>query len=159
MSIRNAAKAIIINGDKILLNKCHNEFIGDYFCLAGGGQNQYETMAEAVQRECLEETGYDVTVYRFAAIFEMIYDFDKLKSNSDYTHKIYNIFICHIDNKAINIPTEIDTNQLGYEWIAINDLNKINLQPKTLGENITQIINSTTPIYLGSERTLCEYIV
>ena len=71
MGIKNAAKALIINNGKILLNKCQNS-LGDaweaipngavYYDLPGGGQNQYETLTEAVKRECLEETGYTVDI-------------------------------------------------------------------------------------------------
>jgi len=43
-----------------------------YYDFPGGGQNQYETLEEAVRRECLEETGYTVVVDRLAGIFEEI---------------------------------------------------------------------------------------
>lgn len=72
MSIRSTAKAVIINNDKILLNKCYDEYYGDYYSLPGGGQHTYETLQEAIVRECLEETGYKVKVVRFSALFEEI---------------------------------------------------------------------------------------
>ena len=81
MGIRNAARAIIVNDGKILLNKNQNS-LGDmcfgiskgavYYDLPGGGQNQYETLEEAVIRECLEETGYITAVERLAAVYEEI---------------------------------------------------------------------------------------
>ena len=67
MGIRNAAKAVIIDNGKILVNKNMNS-LGDmcyglpngavYYDLPGGGQNKYETLEEAVIRECLEDSGY-----------------------------------------------------------------------------------------------------
>lgn len=66
MGIRNSVKALIVKDNKILLNKCQNSTgysFGDicindiYFDLPGGGQNKFETIIEAVKRECLEETG------------------------------------------------------------------------------------------------------
>ena len=151
MSIRNAAKAIIIDNGKVLLNQCHNEQTGDYFCLPGGGQNQYETMAEAVIRECLEETGYEVIPSRFAALLEVIYDTDDPKADANYTHKIYHIFECEVKNRTAHTPTEQDTNQLGCVWVAIDDLSRVNLHPPVLGKNIDCIIKSKIPIFLGSE--------
>lgn len=74
MSIRSTAKAIIANDGKILLNRCYDRYHGEYFSLPGGGQNAYETLYEAVVRECLEETGYTVTPIDFAALFEEICD-------------------------------------------------------------------------------------
>ena len=73
MSIRNAAKAIILHQNKILLDKCHAPDAGDYFTLPGGGQNQYETMEEAIVRECLEETGFTVIPEAFVALYEEIH--------------------------------------------------------------------------------------
>lgn len=151
MSIRNAAKAIIIHDGKVLLNKCHDIKIGDYYCLPGGGQNQYEKMAEAVNRECIEETGYDVAVDRFGALFEVIYNLNNLKENyPDYTHKIYHIFICHLKSDVTLCPTEHDTNQLGCEWIPIEKIIDMNLRPTILVENMMNIINSNSPVFLGS---------
>ena len=73
MGIRCIVKAIIIEEGKVLLNRCHDDKFGDYFSLPGGGQLQYETLQEAVVRECLEETGYAVAPVRFAALCETIF--------------------------------------------------------------------------------------
>ena len=66
-------KQIIIDNGRMLINKNRNS-LGDmcyglpngaiYYDLPGGGQNQYETLEEAVKRECLEESGYTVVVDR-----------------------------------------------------------------------------------------------
>ncbi|MDF2802172.1 MAG: hydrolase [Anaerocolumna sp.] len=44
MAIRNAAKAIILHNDSILINRCITKNGEVYFELPGGGQNQFETM-------------------------------------------------------------------------------------------------------------------
>ena len=56
MGVRSTAKAIIINKDKVLLNKCFDKHNGEYYSLPGGGQQTFETLQEAVIRECFEET-------------------------------------------------------------------------------------------------------
>lgn len=53
MCIRSTAKAIIIKGNKILLNKCKDIKNGDYYSLPGGGQQKYETLHDAVVRESI----------------------------------------------------------------------------------------------------------
>lgn len=68
MGIRSTAKAIITNKDKVLLNKCFDQHNGEYYSLPGGGQHTYETLHEAVIRECFEETGYCVIPKRFVAL-------------------------------------------------------------------------------------------
>ncbi len=98
MGIRNSAKAIIISNGKILVNKNLNT-LGDmcyglpdgaiYYDLPGGGQHQYETLEEAVVRECLEESGYTVAVERLLAVYEEIsMNSDFRCSYEPYAHKL-----------------------------------------------------------------------
>lgn len=72
LSIRSAAKAVIIKDNMLLLNKCYDSTLGEYYDLPGGGQNQYETIEEAIKRECLEETGYSICVGQFLAVFSSL---------------------------------------------------------------------------------------
>lgn len=152
MGIRSTAKAVIINGNKVLLNKCYDENNGEYFSLPGGGQNQYETMHEAIVRECLEETGYTVKPVRFASLCEEICDDMNIRERRpDYAHKMLHIFVCELVDNAVRTPTETDNMQIGIEWVDIKNLSDIRLLPKTVGENILNIINNDRPLFLGSE--------
>lgn len=152
MSIRSAAKAIIINNNKVLLNKCFDENNGYYYSLPGGGQKTYETLHEAIVRESLEETGHSVVPVRFSALFEEICDSEKTRElYPEYVHKMYHIFICKLENNDVNKPTEIDDMQLESKWIDIEDLNKIHLEPDCLNDNIEKMINSDVPVFLGSK--------
>ena len=152
MSIRCAAKAIIIKDKKVLLNKCYDKNHGDYYSLPGGGQQQYETLYEALVRECLEETGYTVVPVRFAAFCETIcLNEDFRKKYPDYAHKMYHIFICILANEDMQTPTEIDEMQVSCEWVDIDSLKRLRVLPKVLGENIFNAINNTAPMFLGSE--------
>ena len=58
-SIRTSAKAIIVQGDCLLLVRYRDEN-GDWYILPGGGQKHGEPLAEALQRECQEEIGTTV---------------------------------------------------------------------------------------------------
>ena len=152
MSVRSTAKAIVINGNKVLLNCCYDKNNGEYFSLPGGGQKTYESLREVIARECLEETGYSVYPDRFAALYEEICDDEDLRrSYPDYAHKIYHIFICRLQNDRRECPTEIDTMQEKSEWVEIGRLNEIAMLPKVVGNNIINIINSGVPLYLGSD--------
>jgi ADP-ribose pyrophosphatase YjhB (NUDIX family) len=83
----------MIKNGKILLNKCLDKKYGDYYSLPGGGQRQYETLHEALARECLEETGYKVIPVRFAALCEAIsIDKELREKHPGYTHRVYHIF-------------------------------------------------------------------
>jgi ADP-ribose pyrophosphatase YjhB (NUDIX family) len=151
MAIRNATKAIIIRDGKVLLNKCKGYNGEIYYDMPGGGQQQYETMEEAVVRECLEETGYLVRVIRFAALAEEIHDNMELREKFyDYSHRVHHIFVVEFVDGILHKPTEIDFQQEECQWIDIDDIPLINLRPKQVKENFTKIISSVTPLYLGA---------
>ncbi|MDP4152242.1 MAG: NUDIX domain-containing protein [Bacillota bacterium] len=151
MSIRSTAKAIIVNDGKVLINKCFDKYNGEYFSLPGGGQNTYETLYDAVIRECLEETGYTVSPARFAALCEEICDSEEFREKRpDYAHKMYHIFVCSLTDEERTEPTEKDELQIGSEWVDIDRLNGIRLLPKAVGDNILKIINSDSPLFLDS---------
>lgn len=151
MSIRNAAKAIVLHGNKILLIKCHVPDIGDYFALPGGGQHQHETMEDAVIRECLEETGYTVVPNAFVALYEEIYTLASVREKyPDYSHKILHIFRCSLSGNVPIAPSEPDSGQLGCVWVDVDEIASINLLPAVVRANMPSLIHSQFPLFLGS---------
>src|SRR5258706_727811 len=60
-SVRISTKAIIIQNGKILLLK-HEDKYGEWYGLPGGGQENGETLEEALLRECKEEINVKVKV-------------------------------------------------------------------------------------------------
>ena len=152
MGIRSAVKAIIVNDGKVLLNKSHDKVHGDYYTLPGGGQHLYETLRDALIRECLEETGYTVAPVRLAALCEEIFLSNEFrKEYPDYAHRVYHVFICELADAAMKMPTEKDWMQVSCEWIDIAALAQSRMFPKLLSDNILNVINGTSPIFLGSE--------
>lgn len=168
MSIKNAAKALIINEGKVLLNKCLNT-MGDfawglpngaiYYDIPGGGQNKYEFLEETIKRECLEETGYSVIVERLAAVYEEIFIMDTVKMDETQRlvyeqncHKVFFIFLCRLDDQPQKEATEKDVDFVDAEWIAIDDVKNILLFPKTFHDNFDLMLNSKMPVFLGSEK-------
>lgn len=53
MAIRNAAKAIIIDNGKVLLNKYIGKCNEIYYDLPGGGQNQFEDSLKSNFKELI----------------------------------------------------------------------------------------------------------
>lgn len=152
MSIRNAAKAIVLHDNRILLNKCHGHTIGEYYALPGGGQNQYETMEAAIVRECLEETGYTVIPQTFVALYEEIHSSETLRERDpDYAHKIYHVFKCSLADQPRVLPTEQDAGQDDCVWVDIDDIPSINLLPRPVRDHLQHLIQSGSPLYLGSD--------
>ena len=153
MAIRNAAKAIILHNDKILVNRCITENNEVYFDLPGGGQNQFETMEDAVIREVLEETGYKVKIVRFIALAEEIYDNNELrKKYFDYSHRILHIFLVKlISDKAVEI-TEKDWQQEESLWMSFDEIDKVAFRPTQLSGRISYLVKVNHPQYLGYVR-------
>ena len=151
MSIRSTAKAIIINKDKVLLNKCYDEHNGHYYSLPGGGQQKYETLHEALVRECLEETGYRVIPQRFIALCEEICENPRTRElYPEYTHKMYHIFLCGVAEDGARKPLEVDEMQVSSQWIELGQADKIRLLPEALNGQLTKILQGP-PAFLGSE--------
>ncbi len=151
IGVRSTAKAIIIDNNKILLNKCYDINNGSYYSLPGGGQNKYENIYDAVKRECLEETGYEVTNIKFKGLCEEICDNDDTRTNyRQYAHKLYHIFTCNPLCNKTTVPIEIDDMQISCEWIDICKLNDIRILPIMIQDNIYKLIHEDTPVDMGS---------
>lgn len=151
MSIRNAAKAIVIHNGKLLLNKCHSPRFGAFYTIPGGGQHQYETLEEAVVREVLEETGYTVIPEAFAALYEEIYCSGEVRAAyPDYAHKIFHIFRCRLSGENQATPSELDDNQTGCMWVDIGEAASLPIRSACIGENIVRLCHGDVPVYLGS---------
>jgi len=162
MGIRNAARALIINDGKTLINKNQNS-TGDsfyglpngaiYYDLPGGGQNQYETLEEAVKRECLEETGYTIAIDKLAAIYEEISMHEKFRIKYErYSHKVHFLFVCHLTDEPIKPLAEKDMDMLESVWVDIAEMKNIPLYPKIINANLEKILISENVLYFGSER-------
>lgn len=162
MSIRNTAKALLVHNNKLLLNKCINSTgyeIGGiqngelYYDLPGGGQHLYETLEEALQRECLEETGYRVEVGRLVGCYEEICLSAPLRQDyPDYAHKIYFIFVCRLKEESLQPATEQDIDQLESKWVDISELKQLSFYPLVLRSAIEGLLKAEAPVFLGSRR-------
>lgn len=152
MSIRNAAKALILHDDKVLLNECYMPELGNYFTLPGGGQLPYETMESAVIRECLEETGYTVIPRACIALYEEIHESEEFRRKfPDYAHKIFHIFKCALSAEPRQPQTEKDACQIDCVWVDIGDVPAIPLLPECIREHFQKLAQAESPLYLGTE--------
>lgn len=151
MGIRSTAKAIVLNGGKILLNKCFDKNNGYYYSLVGGGQEMYETLNETVVREVLEETGYTAKPEKFAGLCELICDDEDFRARRpDYAHKMYHIFVCSLENVPKKEPTEKDSAEEDSVWVPISDIENYRILPKCVNDNLKKMIESDNALFIGS---------
>lgn len=159
-SARNTVKGLIVSGDKILVNENVNS-VGSiyygidkdaiYFDLPGGGQKKYETLENAVIRECFEETGYHIMPDKLLCVFEEIFTNTQYRDLHDkYSHRVYFIYKCHLLNSQSYIPTNRDKDILSSKWVKINDIERIPFFPDPLRRNLQDILKKDVFRYLGS---------
>jgi 8-oxo-dGTP pyrophosphatase MutT (NUDIX family) len=162
LHIRTVVKALIIDNGKLLVNK-NISTLGDtwpgfpngmvHYDLPGGGQNRYETLVEALRRECLEETGYAVVPDRLAAVFEEISANETVRLHHErHAHRIFFFYICHLTGEPALAPTEQDFDMVGSEWVEIEKVKYLPLYPIPLRDHIEEIIASDSIVFLGSEK-------
>lgn len=151
MNVRSTVKAIILHEGNVLLNRCRDVNNGEYYSLPGGGQEQFESLAEAIQRECLEETGYTVEPVRFVALMEEICLDPIIRERYlQYAHKMLHLFLCRLTTTDRAEPTETDDLQVAIEWISAEEVPHINLLPKEVRAAFPKLITQETPLFLGS---------
>jgi 8-oxo-dGTP diphosphatase len=137
--IRNSAKAIIIENDRILLTKNEDDF-GFFYLFPGGGQEHGEELKDAVKRECLEEIGQKVIVGELTYVREYIGKNHEFLAWDSEVHQVEFYFKCSIASTApaFGEGTNPDKDQVGVEWIEIDKLDEIRLYPRALGKSIRQ---------------------
>ncbi|MFE6077641.1 NUDIX domain-containing protein [Paenibacillus sp. NPDC057886] len=146
--IRNSAKAVIVQDERLLVIRLEDQY-GAAYVFPGGGQEKGEELKDSVARECLEEIGQAVDVGELLHIREYIGKNHEFAEWDADVHQVEFYFECRlIDPKAtIFEGSSPDDHQVAVEWISLEELSKVRLYPKTIGE-LLQNKNSSR-IYLG----------
>jgi 8-oxo-dGTP diphosphatase len=149
-SVRVSVKAIICEGDRILLVKNRDEQ-GDWYCLPGGGQRAGETLPEALQRECLEEVGLPIAVGRLRYVRDYIGANHEFAEESDGdAHQIELMFECAVHpGDTASLGSAPDSMQIGVRWVSLDGLDQCRLYPKVLVALLKEREGPSHPVYLG----------
>ncbi|HTE22203.1 MAG TPA: NUDIX domain-containing protein [Candidatus Limnocylindria bacterium] len=137
-----AARAIIIEGDKILVMHRHKHG-SEYFTLVGGRTNGEETPEQALVREVREETGMDIASARLVFVEE-----HAAPSNEQY------IFLCtvapHQDIAVQDTSEEAFMNRLDANihkplWVEANAFARLYFRTPQLQEAIVKGLKKGFP--------------
>ncbi len=141
--IRNSAKAIIFKDKKMLATKINDN--GDiFYIMPGGGQEVSETLEEAVVREVKEEFGILVKPLSLEFVVEGV--------RGESFHRVDLVFLCEYIKKLENVEIKGDYNQIGYDWLDIDNLLEEELYPSKLRQEIIDLYyKKKTQVYLGDE--------
>lgn len=148
MAIRTTARALIVKDGHVLTAKYEN-FSGDiFYVLPGGGQEQGEPIQDTLHRECREELGIEVEIGQLAFICEKIF-------HQDEKHQIDFVYVCTPQSQTASVQEglELDSGQLGIEWLPLMKLNEYNLLPLNIRQPIQTLeqAKSNEPLYLLTE--------
>lgn len=148
--VRNSAKAIIIENDRLLTTR-NRDLFGDFFLLPGGGQKHGETLSQAVKRECLEETGATIKVGKLILVREYLSANHQFAEFDPTIHQVEFMFLCKLEKPPQNHHTsELDSMQTGFEWLEISRLHEFRLYPAALIKLLQQHQSGNFPVvYLG----------
>lgn len=141
--IRNSAKALIIKDGKMLASKI-NDNGNIFYIMPGGGQDADELLQDTVKRECEEELGIKVEPKSLEFIIEGLH--------GESFHRVDLVFLCDYIEKIENAKIHKDKNQIGFEWLSIENLMNEPLYPSKLRSQIIRLFNNEkTDVYLGNE--------
>lgn len=147
--IRNAARALIVRQEKILLLRKEGGGRGKRFALPGGAQDPGETLKEALNRECMEEIGTSVDIGDLIHVA----DFFKLRDTQPPTrrHLVEFLFQCTIpDDYSPRNGHRPDKHQLDVVWAELSELAQLPLFPQYLSTCIPHHDDADTDLYLGT---------
>lgn len=146
--IRNAARALIIRQDKVLLLKKEGDGRDQRFALPGGAQDPGETLTDALRRECMEEIGAVVDVGELIHVA----DFFKRRETEPPTrrHVVEFLFRCSVpDDYVPHNGYRPDRHQIDVIWVDLSELGRLPLFPQFLSGCITQHAEVGGARYLG----------
>ncbi len=117
-----------------------------------GERFHFSQPEEAAIRECLEETGYPITVDRLVGIYEEISINNRFRLQYEqYTYKVYFIFVCNLISDAVGPVTEKDLDMIESGWASMEAVRNIPLCPQIIIKKLGLILTSANVLFLGAE--------
>lgn len=148
--IRNAVRAVVVRGERILLLKKNGGDRGERYTLPGGAQELGETLHQALDRECREEIGTKIEIVDLLYVADF---FKQRKTDPPSTrHLVEFLFLCTLpdnDYVAQNGPKP-DKSQVDVIWVDVADLETMAMFPKALSHLLPALQRQQTGVYLGT---------
>lgn len=148
--VRSAARALIIQNNRLLTIVMRRPRDEVFHILPGGGQLHGETLHETLLRECREEIGTEVEIGEIAYVREYIGRNHSFYRQHKEFHQLEVVFHCRLPQgvKVEGGPGS-DKHQIGVEWIPLERLPEINFFPNFLKECVVDGKMEVKPLYRG----------
>ena len=129
---RSCVAAVIIQNESLLVVKKRDEK-GLFYSFPTGGQEAGETLAQAVEREVLEEVGCTVQVGPLLWVREYIGKHHENAETEGHVHVVDHLFHCRVSNFSHSSQgTAPDPTQEGIEWLPLGQLATCRFYPQAL---------------------------
>lgn len=127
------AAGILIENGHVLLHKQVND---SYWALPGGGIELGEASEDTIVREMKEELGYVVEVERTVWMAETFFE-----HLGDDMHEVafYYLLTTELPNFREGPFHGLEGEQLIYQWIPLEDMEKIEVRPPFLRKALTNV--------------------
>lgn len=148
-SVRTANRAVILDGDRLLVTVNHNQGV-EFFLLPGGGQEFGEDRIASVRRECREEIGCEVEVQGLACLRSYVGGNHRLAETDADFHQEEALWWCSLLHDAEPaLGSAVDDCQSGVAWKPIAELEASGeFSPMPLLEWL-RLPSGDRPLYLG----------
>jgi 8-oxo-dGTP diphosphatase len=153
--VENSAKAVVLDGTRVLLMRYHDREmgLGTWYSLPGGRQRFGETLEEAVVRECLEEIGAEVAPTRLLFVREYVHARHQLAGKGRDQHKVEFYFLCGlispVDLSYAADAAVADEGQGGLLWCDLHAVNGLQIFPTGLRNLASLIEGNASAVYWG----------
>jgi ADP-ribose pyrophosphatase YjhB (NUDIX family) len=107
------ARAAIVDGDRVLLDRTHHPAKAPFFWLPGGGVEPGETADECLRRELVEEASLEIEVGRLLYVSENLF-----VEGGEYRHEVILYFLARLVAARDDDPS--DRRELA--WYRLEEL-------------------------------------
>jgi 8-oxo-dGTP pyrophosphatase MutT (NUDIX family) len=149
--VRNAAKAVIVEGGRLLVT-VNRDREGTFYLLPGGGQDEGETLTETLVRECWEEIGIRVEVGDLLFVREYIAAHHEFALSEPNVHQVEFMFVCRpVAERDPQRGASPDAWQIGATWLDLDALSRARFYPAALKEPLLRLARGAggNKSYLG----------
>ncbi len=147
--IRNAVRAVIFRDNQILMLRKIGGGKPERFALPGGGQNIGETLAQALQRECLEEISTEVDI----KALRHISDFFKHRDSNPPSIRQHVEFYFECSVPSDYVPESgfhPDKHQVEVTWLNLDEIEDKILYPESLSVLLQSMRTGQSETYIGT---------
>jgi ADP-ribose pyrophosphatase YjhB (NUDIX family) len=147
-SIRNAVRAVIIRGSRILLLRKRYEDGSERFVLPGGAQAPGEPLTTALARECQEEIGASLRTCTLLNVADWFKQRDTVPPST--RHIVEFLFACEVEKDYVpRNGHHPDKHQVEVLWIGLNELEGIPFHPPAVLDYLQAVRHENVDVYIG----------